>query len=71
MHANLGQPDAGPTLAHETSPVVRLLEIRKKYFEEKSLYSLFLNVILEIIFDSLRETGVFLQYMKCVKVMFV
>ena len=36
-----------------------LLEIRKKYFEEKSLYSLFRNVIPEIIFDFLREIGVF------------
>ena len=36
-----------------------LLEIRKKYFEEKSLYSLFRNVIPETIFDFLRETGVF------------
>ena len=35
-----------------------LLEIRKKYFEEKSLYSLFRNVIPEIIFDFLREIGV-------------
>ena len=36
-----------------------LLEIRKKYFEEKSLYSLFRNVILEVVFDFLREIGVF------------
>ena len=36
-----------------------LLEIRKKYFEERSLYSLFRNVIPEIIFDFLREIGVF------------
>ena len=36
-----------------------MLEIRKKYFEEKSLYSLFRNVIPEIIFDFLREIGVF------------
>ena len=35
------------------------LEIRKKYFEERSLYSLFRNVIPEIIFDFLREIGVF------------
>ena len=38
-----------------------LLEIRKKYFEEKSLYSLFRNVIPEIMFDFLREIGVFYQ----------
>ena len=36
-----------------------LLEIRKKYFEERSLYSLFQNVIPEIICDFLREIGVF------------
>ena len=36
-----------------------LLEIRKKYFEETSLYSLFRNVIPEMIFDFLREIGVF------------
>ena len=36
-----------------------LLETRKKYFEEKSLYSLFRNVIPEIIFDFLQEIGVF------------
>ena len=36
-----------------------LLEIRKKYLEERSLYSLFRNVIPEMIFDFLREIGVF------------
>ena len=36
-----------------------LLEIRKKYFEEKSLYSLFRNVILKVVFDFLCEIGVF------------
>ena len=36
-----------------------LLEIRKKYFEDKSLYSLFRNVIPEVVFDFLREIGVF------------
>ena len=36
-----------------------LLEIRKKYFEEKSLYSLFRNVSPEVVFDFLREIGVF------------
>ena len=30
----------------------------KKYFEQKSLYSLFWNVSPEIIFDILHETGV-------------
>ena len=32
---------------------------RKKHFEEKSLYSLFRNVIPDVIFDFLREIGVF------------
>ena len=36
-----------------------LLENRKKYFEERSLYSLFRNVIPEIMFDFLREIGLF------------
>ena len=36
-----------------------LLEIRKKYFEERSLYSLFWHVILEITFDFLQEIDVF------------
>ena len=36
-----------------------LLEIRKKYFEERYLYSFFQNVIREMIFDFLQEIGVF------------
>ena len=36
-----------------------LLETRKKYFEEKSLYSLFRNVIPEVVFDFSREIDVF------------
>ena len=36
-----------------------LLETRKKYFEEKSLYLLFRNVIPEVVFDFLCEIGVF------------
>ena len=39
-----------------------LLEIRKKYFEEKPLYLLFRNAIPEIIFDFLREIGVFYNH---------
>ena len=38
--------------------VADLLEMRKKYFEEKSLYSLFRNVIPEVVFDFLHEIGV-------------
>ena len=35
------------------------LKTGKKYFEERALYSLFRNVIPVIIFDFLREIGVF------------
>ena len=47
------------TIKHILIECVDLLETRKKYFEEKSLYSLFRNVISEVIFDFLREIGVF------------
>ena len=47
------------TVKHILIECAGLLEIRKKYLEEKSLYSLFRNVIPEIIFDFLREIGVF------------
>ena len=46
------------TVKHILIECADLLEIRKKYFEERSLYSLFRNVIPEIMFDFLRETGV-------------
>ena len=39
--------------------LIAFVEIRKKYSEEKSLYSLFRNVIPETVFDFLREIGVF------------
>ena len=38
-----------------------VLEIRNEYFEERPLYSLFRNVTPEIIFDFLREIGVFYE----------
>ena len=41
------------TVKHILIECADLLEIRKNYFEEKSLYSLFRNVIPEIIFDFL------------------
>ena len=41
------------TVKHILIECADLLEIRKKYFEERSLYSLFLNVIPEINFDFL------------------
>ena len=47
------------TVKHILIECADLLEIRKKHFEEKSLYSLFRNVIPEIIFDFLREISVF------------
>ena len=47
------------TVKHILIECAHLLEIRKKYFLEKSLYSLFRNVIPKIIFDFLREIGVF------------
>ena len=47
------------TVRHILIGCADLLEIRKKYFEEKSLHSLFRNVIPEVIFDVLREIGVF------------
>ena len=47
------------TVKHVLIECADLLEIRKKYFEERSLCSLFRNVIREIMFDFLREIGVF------------
>ena len=47
------------TVKHILIECANLLEIRKKYFEEKSLYLLFLSVIPQVIFDFLREIGVF------------
>ena len=47
------------TVKHILIECADLLETRKKYFEEKSLHSLFRNVIPEVVFDFLREIGVF------------
>ena len=49
------------TIKHILIDCADLLEVRKKYFEQKSLYSLFRNVSPEIIFDFLREIGLFYQ----------
>ena len=46
------------TIKHILIECADLLEVRKKYFEQKSLYSLFWNVSHEIIFYFLREIGV-------------
>ena len=47
------------TVEHILIECADLLETRKKYFEKKILYSLFRNVIPEVVFDFLREIGVF------------
>ena len=41
------------TVKHTLIECADLLEIRRKYFEERSVYSLFRNVIPEIMFDFL------------------
>ena len=46
-------------IKHILIECAELLEVRKQYFEQKSLYSLFRNVSPEIIFDFLREIGLF------------
>ena len=51
--------DAVITVKHILTECADLLEIRKKHFKERFLYSLFRNVIPEIIFDFLREIVVF------------
>ena len=53
------------TVKHILIECADLLEIGKKYFEEKSLYSLFRNVIPDIIFDFMREIGIFTKYEVC------
>ena len=50
------------------------MEVRKKHFEEKSLYLPFRNVVPDAIFDFLREVGVLKKKKKkmmCDGVMFV
>ena len=49
------------TIKHLLIECADLSEVRGKYFEQKSLYSLFRNVSSEIIFDFWREIGVFYQ----------
>ena len=58
--------NAAITVKHILIECAYLLEIRKKCFKERSLYSLFRNVIPEMIFDFLREIGVcFTKYEVC------
>ena len=50
--------DAVITVKHILTERAGLVEVRKKYFEERSLYSLFRNVNPEkIIFNFLKEIG--------------
>ena len=47
------------TVKHVFIECADLLEVRKKYFEERSLYSLFRNMSSEDIFDHLKKIGMF------------
>ena len=58
------------TVKHMLIECADLLEIRKKYFEKRSLYSLFRNVIPERIFLFLARDWCVLQNMKYVKDLF-
>ena len=53
------------TVKHILIECADLLEIRKKYFEERSLYSLFRNVISEIFFISCERFVCFKKYEVC------
>ena len=55
------------TVKHVLIECVDSVEIRKKYFEERSLYSLFGNVIAETIFYFLGETGVLCKISRVVE----
>ena len=44
---------------HNLIECADLVEVRKKCFEEKSLYSLFRNVSPEKLFDYLKDIGMF------------
>ena len=51
--------NAAITVKHILVECADLLEARKKYFEERSLYSLFRNVKPEKIFDYVKEIGIY------------
>ena len=53
------------TIKHILIESTDLSEVRKKYFEQKSLYSHFQDVSPEIIFDFLREVVCFIKYEVC------
>ena len=57
--------DAVITVKHILIECADLLEIRKKYFEQRSLHSLLRNVFPEIFFDFLQEIGVFYKNEVC------
>ena len=62
--APYGERSSSP-VKHILIECADLLEIRKKYFEERSLYSPFRNVIPEIIFDSCERLVCFTKYEVC------
>ena len=53
------------TVKHILIECADLLEIRKKYFEERSLYSLFRNVIPEFFFFSCENLVCCTKYVVC------
>ena len=53
--------NAAITVTHILIECADLVEVKKKYFEEKSLHSLFRNVNPEKIFYDLKETGMFYE----------
>ena len=53
------------TVKHILIECADLLEIRKKYFEEKSLYSLFWNMILEIMLISCERLVCYTKHEVC------
>ena len=60
------------TVQHTLIECADLLEIKKKYFETRFLYSLFRNMIPEkLFFGFFARDWCVLQNMKCVKVLFV
>ena len=65
------QPAAVPELPNDKPHQSSKQSHAVDHISKRSLYSLFRNVIPEIIFDFLREIGVFLYNMKCVEAMFV
>ena len=59
MSAACSACNAGITIKHILIKCADFMELRKKYFEERSLYTLLRNVNPEKIFDYLKQTGMF------------